>query len=79
MPRRDDKPRGSSPIEPRPADEDRGRFRPKMGRRARDRLASGTPASSGWCSAATASAAGRAGRSARLRRAWIPGATRGTS
>ena len=51
MPRRDDKPRGSSPIEPRPADEDRGRFRPKMGRRAR--------------------------RSAHLRRAWVPGATRG--
>jgi type IV secretory pathway VirD2 relaxase len=43
MPPRDDEPRGSSPIEPRPADEDRGRFRPKIGRRARDRLASGTP------------------------------------
>ena len=43
MPPRDDEPRRSSPIEPRPADEGRGRFRPKMGRRARDRLASGSP------------------------------------
>jgi type IV secretory pathway VirD2 relaxase len=43
MPPRDDEPRGSTrPIERR-VDEDRARLRPKMGRRARDRLARVSP------------------------------------